>query len=91
MVLPYGRCKNGTRVIISTKKVIGCILYEDLKGCVKTDNVLEFYNKFIKDKYKEHLIIMDNTIIHKSKKIKELIESTDNKLSSRNKYNRIIF
>jgi transposase len=96
MVLPYGRSKSGTRVIkktnkypykrynclcaISAKKVIGCILYEDLKGGVKTDNVLEFYNKFIKDKYKEHLIIMDNAVIHKSKKIKELIESTDNKL-----------
>ena len=96
MVLPYGRSKSGTRVIkktniypykrynclcaISAKKVIGCILYEDLKGGVKTDNILEFYNKFIKDKYKEHLIIMDNAVIHKSKKIKELIESTDNKL-----------
>jgi len=96
MILPYGRSKSGTRVIkktnkypykrynclcaISAKKVIGCILYEDLKGGVKTDNVLEFYNKFIKDKYKEHLIIMDNAVIHKSKKIKELIESTDNKL-----------
>ena len=96
MVLPYGRSKSGTRVIkktnkypykrynclcaISAKKVIDCILYEDLKGGVKTDNVLEFYNKFIKDKYKEHLIIMDNAVIHKSKKIKELIESTDNKL-----------
>ena len=87
MVLPYGRSKSGTRVIkktnkypykrynclcaISAKKVIGCILYEDLKGGVKTDNILEFYNKFIKDKYKEHLIIMDNAVIHKSKKIKE--------------------
>ena len=96
MVLPYGRSKSGTRVIkktnkypykrynclcaISAKKVIGCILYEDLKGGVKTDNILEFYNKFIKDKYKEHLIIMDNAVIHKSKKIKELIESTNNKL-----------
>ena len=96
MVLPYGRSKSGTRVIkktnkypykrynclcaISAKKVIGCILYEYLKGGVKTDNILEFYNKFIKDKYKEHLIIMDNAVIHKSKKIKELIESTNNKL-----------
>ena len=82
MVLPYGRSKKGTRVIkktniypfirynllcaISANKVVGCALYEKLKGGVKTQNILDFYDKYIKDKYKDHLIIMDNAVIHRS-------------------------
>ena len=90
MHLEYGRSKSGTRVIrktneypfkkynllcaISSEKIIGWILYEDLKGGVKTQNILEFYDKFIKDKYKNYLIIMDNAVIHRSKSIREKIE-----------------
>ena len=86
MHLEYGRSKSGTRVIrktneypfkkynllctISSEKIIGWILYEDLKGGVKTQNILEFYDKFIKDKYKNYLIIMDNAVIHRSKSIR---------------------
>ena len=82
MVLPYGRSKKGTRVIkktniypfirynllcaISANKVVGYALYEKLKGGVKTQNILDFYDKYIKDKYKDHLIIMDNAVIHRS-------------------------
>ena len=96
MVLPYGRSKKGTRVIkktnkypfirynllcaISANKVVGCALYEKLKGGVKTQNILDFYDKFIKDKYKNHLIIMDNAVIHRSKLIKTKIEETGNNL-----------
>jgi transposase len=96
MHLEYGRSKSGTRVIrktndfpfkrynllcaISSEKVVGCVLYEDLKGGVKSQNVLDFYDKFIKDKYKNYLIVMDNAVIHKSKSIKEKIEQTNNKL-----------
>jgi hypothetical protein len=42
----------------------------------KTNDILAFYDEFIKDKYKNHLIIMDNAVIHKSKIIKETIESS---------------
>lgn len=37
-------------------------------------------SKHNKDKYKNYLIIMDNTVIHRSKQIRELIEQTDNSL-----------
>ena len=76
MTLTYGRSKSGTRVIKKThkypfkrynllvaikyNKVIGWVLYENLKGGVKKEQLIEFYNKFIKDKYKNHLILMDN-------------------------------
>ena len=96
MVLPYGRSKKGTRVIkktniypfirynllcaISANKVVGCALYEKLKGGVKTQNILDFYDKYIKDKYKDHLIIMDNAVIHRSKLIRTKIEENGNHL-----------
>ena len=92
----YGRSRSGTRVIdktykypykkynllfaISANKIIDYVLYKDLKSGLKTQNILDFYNKSIKDKYKNYLIIMDNAVIHKSKRIKELIEATGNDL-----------
>jgi len=92
----YGRSKSGTRVIdktykypykrynllfaINANKIIGYVLYKDLKGGLKTQNILDFYNDYIKDKYKNYLIIMDNAVIHRSKQIREVIESTNNNL-----------
>lgn len=46
----------------------------------KTTDILEFYDEFIKDKYKNHLVIMDNAVIHKSKIIRETIENSKNEL-----------
>jgi transposase len=96
MKLSYGRSKSGTRVIdktykypykrynllfaISANKIIGYVLYKDLKGGLKTQNILDFYNDYIKDKYKNYLIIMDNAVIHRSKQIREVIENTNNNL-----------
>ena len=87
MTLSYGRSRSGTRVIkktnkypykrynllcaISANKGIGWKLYPERKGGVKTTDILEFYDEFIKDKYKNHLVIMDNAVIHKSKIIRE--------------------
>jgi transposase len=96
MTLPYGRCRSGSRCVkktniypfkrynllcaISSDKIVGCTLYKDIKGGLKTNNILDFLNKYIKDKYKNYLIIMNNAVIHKSHNIKDLIESTGNKL-----------
>jgi len=96
MTQSYGRSKSGTRAIkktntypfkrynllcaISYNKVIGWTLYEYVKGGLKKEHILDFYNHFIKDKYKNHLIIMDNARIHKSKIIRETIEKSDNYL-----------
>ena len=96
MTLSYGRSKSGTRVIkkttkypykrynllcaISSNKVVGWNLYPERKGGVKTIDIIEFYNNCIKNKYENHLIIMDNTVIHKSKIIKNIIENSNNEL-----------
>ena len=92
----YGRSRSGTRVIKKTNKypfkrynmlcaicadkVVGWKLYKDITGGLKTQNILEFYDEFIKDKYKNYLIIMDNAVIHKSKMIRERIEDNHNHL-----------
>jgi len=96
MTLTYGRSKSGIRVIKKTNKypykrynmlcaicadkVIGWKLYPERKGGVKTDDILEFYDEFIKKYYKNYLIIMDNAVIHKSRMIKERIEENLNHL-----------
>jgi len=96
MTLSYGRSRSGTRVIkktnkypykrynllcaISANKVIGWKLYPQRKGGVKTTDILEFYDEFIKNKYTNHLLIMDNAVIHKSKIIRETIENSKNEL-----------
>jgi len=92
----YGRSRSGTRVIKKTNKypfkrynmlcaicadkVVGWKLYKDITGGLKTQNILDFYDEFIKDNYKNYLIIMDNAVIHKSKMIRERIESNHNHL-----------
>ena len=96
MTLTYGRSKRGTRVLkktnkypykrfnllcaISADKVVAWKLYPQRIGGIKTVDILEFYNDNISKKYKNHLIIMDNAVIHKSKLIREKIEEDHNKL-----------
>ena len=65
---------------ISADKVVGWKLYGERKGGVKTTDILEFYDEYIKNNYKNYLIIMDNAVIHKSKLIKDKIENDSNKL-----------
>lgn len=96
MTQSYGRSKSGTRVIkrttkypykrfnqlcaISYNKVIGWTLYEYVKGGLTKEHIVDFYNQYIKDKYKNHLIIMDNARIHKAKIVREVIEESKNDL-----------
>lgn len=96
MTQSYGLSKSGSRVIKKTSiypykrynmlcaicadKVVGWVLYKDLKGGIKTSNVIEFYDKFIKDKFSDYLIIMDNAVIHRAKIIRQHIEETNNNL-----------
>jgi transposase len=65
---------------ISLEFLVGWKLYGERKGGVKTTDILEFYDEFIKDNYKNYLIVMDNAVIHKSKLIKDKIENDSNKL-----------
>jgi hypothetical protein len=65
---------------ISADKVVGWKLYPKRKGCVKTNDILEFYDEFIYSNYKNYIVIMDNGVIHKSKIIRETIENDNNYL-----------
>ena len=96
MTLTYGRSRAGTRVIkkthiypfkkynllvaISYNKVIGWKLYENLKGGIKKEQLVEFYKKHIYDKYKKYLILMDNARPHKAIILKDLIKKSGNNL-----------
>lgn len=96
MSLTYGRSKSGRRVIkktnkypfkkynllcaISYNKIIGCVLYEELKGGVKKEQLVEFYNKYINKKYKKHLILLDNARPHTALILRKLIKDSGNTL-----------
>ena len=96
MTSSYGRSKSDTRAIyktnkypfkrynmlcaISANKVVGYELYKYLKCGIKTNNIIEFYNDVIKDNYTDHLIIMDNAVINKSKIVRQTIEESSNHL-----------
>lgn len=63
---------------ISKKGIVGWELYE--KGDITSDRMVNFINKYIKSKYKNNLIIMDNDCVHKSKNIKECVSESNNTL-----------
>jgi len=65
---------------ITANKIVDYVLYKDIKGGLKTNNIIDFYNNSIKDKYKNYLIIMDNAVIHRSKIIRQIIEEGNNDL-----------
>ena len=51
-------------VAITYDKIIGWSLYEQLKGGIKKEQQIEFYNKYINKKYINHLILYDNASPH---------------------------
>lgn len=95
MTASYSRCDLGKRCVkktfnnkvfrkftlvcaISKKGIIGWELYE--KRGMTSDRMIHFINKYIKGKYKNNLIIMDNGGVHKSKNIKECVSESNNTL-----------
>ena len=96
MMKNNGRCEKGKRCYktiytypfvkfnficaIKYGKVIGYTLYEKNTGGIDSNKFSEFYNKFIKTKYKNHLIILDNAKFHKSKDVIDNIEKSENKI-----------
>jgi transposase len=91
-----GRCEKGKRCYktinkypfvkfnficaIKYGKIIGYKLYEKNSGGIDSIKFNNFYNEFIKDKYKNHLIILDNAKFHKSKDVIYNFENTGNKI-----------
>ena len=95
MVSSYSRCKLGKRCVkktkdnkvfikftlvcaINSKGIVGWTLYET--GGMTGDRMSDFINKFIKNEYKNNLIIMDNGGAHKKECVKETIRETNNSL-----------
>ena len=95
MTSNYSRCELGKRCVkktadnkvfrkftlvcaINNKKAIGWTLYE--KGGMNGKRMVAFIDEFIKGKYKNHLIIMDNGGAHKNIAVKEKILESKNKL-----------
>jgi transposase-like protein len=90
-----GRCLKGKRCYKTTYiypyvkynficafkygKIIGFKLYPKQKGGIDKNKFNDFYNKYIKNKYKDHLIILDNAKFHKAKEVVDNIEK-DNKI-----------
>ena len=89
----YARCDIGKRcyiksddnkvfthysllVAITNKKTIGWTIYE--KGAVNAERLIEFINEFIKGKYEDNLVIMDNAMFHKSPEVKKAIADSKN-------------
>lgn len=93
MVREHGRNDKGRRAYYNTDmypykkynclcaikygKVIGIKIYKEAGG-INKEKFIAFLNEFIKDKYKKHVIILDNAIFHKSKEVKKVIENTGN-------------
>jgi len=61
-------------------KVIGYKLYKKDNGGIDAIKFNDFYNEFIKDKYKNNLLILDNANFHRSKIVKENIQNSNNKI-----------
>ena len=94
MIMEYSRCPLGKRCIlktddsyffrkftllvaISNSKCIGWILYE--KGGMTKERLVDFLKKFVFNKYKNHLIILDNAGSHINMYVKDAITNSGNK------------
>jgi len=92
----FGRCDKGKRCYKQIKKypfvkfnficaikygkIVGYKLYKKEPGGIDTTKFNEFYNEFIKGKYKNKLIVMDNAKFHKSIIVRQNIENSHNKI-----------
>lgn len=96
MTKHLGRCEKGKKCYktvhiypfvkfnficaIKYGKIIGYKLYEKDKGGIDNIKFTQFYNDFIKNKYEDNLIILDNARFHKSKDVIDNINKSKNKI-----------
>ena len=95
MIMEYSRCELGQRCIVKTddnivfkkftllvaisnSKCIGYILYE--KGGMTKERLVAFLQEFVFEKYKNHLIVLDNTGSHRNNYVKDAIKKSGNDL-----------
>lgn len=93
MLKEYSRCKLGKRCVVKTddsyifrkftllvaiknSKCVGWKLYE--KGGMTKERLVEFLEEFVFDKYKNHLIILDNAGSHRNNYVKDAITDSEN-------------
>lgn len=95
MTLGYGRSKKGYRVYKKTSiypfkkynmlcairygKIVEYEIYKDIKGGIGKGELCSFIDKYINKKYKGNTLLLDNASFHRSKEVKDKIESTGNK------------
>jgi hypothetical protein len=77
IILDYILIKYNCLCAIKYGKVVGIKIYEETGG-INKEKFINFINKFIKNKYKNNIILLDNPIFHKSKEVKTKIEETEN-------------
>ena len=94
MYLPYAKCALGKRCIVKTddnyvfrkftllcaisnSKCVGAALYKE--GGMTKERFVEFLEANIFNKYKNHLIILDNAGSHNNEYVKQAIINSDNK------------
>ena len=63
-------------VAIKNSKCVGWKLYE--KGGITNERLVEFLEEFVFDKYKNHLIILDNAGSHRNNYVKDAITESEN-------------
>ena len=61
-------------------EVIGYKLYKNDGHGIDNVKFNNFYNDFIKNKYKNHLLILDNARFHKSKDVVDNIKNSQNQI-----------
>ena len=93
MLKEYSRCKLGKRCVVKTdnsyifrkftllvaiknSKCVGWKLYE--KGGMTKERLVEFLEEFVFDKYKNHLIVLDNAGSHRNNYVKDAITESEN-------------
>jgi len=94
MYLPYSKCFLGKRCVVKTddnyvfrnftllcaisnSKCVGATLYKE--GGMTKERFVEFLEKNIFNKYKNHLIILDNAGSHNNEYVKQAITNSGNK------------
>jgi transposase-like protein/transposase len=94
MLMEYSRCKLSKRCIVKTddsfifrkftllvaiknSKCIGWTLYE--KGGMTKERLVEFLTEFVFNKYRNHLIVLDNAGSHRNDYVKNAIKNSGNK------------
>ncbi len=63
---------------ITYGKIICLEIYKETGG-LTAEKFINFINKYIKDKYKNYLITLDNAKFHHTKVVKDYITSIENK------------